>query len=189
MQLGPHPGMKVVDVVDIHVRLDRQILVGRDDVHDLVPPSDHTAHREDGEPDDIAGIGAADFGAVEHVLCRQEARHHVQDLGLDLPQILGHVGHPAVLQLDDLQLDLADRLLCLGDVAHDLAGLALESRRSALQLQDPRSQGEALGKEIVLIGELALDQHQLLGLGGLLGPGSLDLFLELLDPLVSNRSP
>ena len=78
-------------------------------------------------------------GAVEHVLaaCSRGARS--SELRMGLAQILGDIGHPVVLRLDDLQSHLADRLAGARDSAGDIAELPSQARRGALDLEHARA--------------------------------------------------
>ena len=80
VHLGAHTGMDLVDVVDIDVGLGDEVVLARHDVHDLVAALDHRTDREHREVDDIAAIGRADLGAVEHVARRLQPRYDIGDL-------------------------------------------------------------------------------------------------------------
>jgi hypothetical protein len=89
---APIPAWDLVDIVDIDVGLGDEVVLARHDVHDLVATLDHRTDREHREVDDIAAIGRADLGALEHVARRLQPRYDIGELGLSLAQILGNVG-------------------------------------------------------------------------------------------------
>jgi hypothetical protein len=176
-----------MDIVDIHVGLDGQVVLRRDDIHDLLAPTDDAANGEDAESDDIAAIGCTNLRPIEHVLRCLEARNHIENLRLSVSQILGDFGHPIVLGLDDMELELTDRLARAGDIARYFAGLARQRRCRPLELQHARALRKPFRQEFALVIELGGYQRELLPDSGLLRLEAANLLLQLLDPLVQYR--
>ena len=82
----------------------------------------------------IAGLRRAQVDALELVLGRRDPLLELGDLALRLAQILEHLGAEILVELDDLQLGLADLAARAGDVGDELAALALQPRLVALEL-------------------------------------------------------
>ena len=88
-----------------------------------------------------------------------------------------------LINLDHLQLDFGDLALGLGDGRHQLAALAFEPRRLALQRIDT-----GLGHELLVVkglnaDQLAFDEFDFVLLGVSLFRIALDLLFQLIDPL------
>ena len=90
-----------------------------------------------------AVLRRADVDALQLILGRDLALGQLGDLGLDLAQLLGDLAAQLLVDLDDLQLDLGDLALRLGGRGDELAALALEPRRLALERGDARDRGPA----------------------------------------------
>ena len=86
---------------------------------------DHAAHGVHRELMDVTGLRRAQVDALELVLGRRDPLLELGDLALRLAHILEHLGAEILVDLDDLQLGLADLAARAGDVGNELAALAL----------------------------------------------------------------
>ena len=142
---------ELVDVLRHHLRFEVEGVVDRHDQHGGLGRGDHAADRVDGELMHVAGARRADVDPLQLVLGRDLALDELRDLGLDLAQLLHHLGAHLLVDLDDLQRGLGDLALGLRDAGDDLAALALEARRLALERRQarelaPGSSGRARGR-------------------------------------------
>ena len=101
----------------------------------------------------------------------------------DLAQVLGDLAAQFLIDLQDLQLDLGDLALGLGGRGDELAALAFEARRVALERRHALDLHEVLAPEIPDPLELLPDQLGLAFLRRHLTGEALDLLLELRDAL------
>ena len=122
------------------------------------PARDDAADRVDGRLVHHAVLRRADVDALELVLGRDLALDELADLAVDLAQVLGDLAAQILIDLQDLQLDLGDLALGLGGRRDELAALALEPRRLALERGQLGDRHEVLAPEIADALELLADQ-------------------------------
>src|SRR5262249_4106791 len=115
------------------------------------------------------------------------AFHQLGPLALDLAQLLGYLASEILIDLGDLELGHRDLGSRLRHRRRELAVLALDPHRFALELGQTHDGDEVLFPQISDSLELAADQLRLplLGLGLLYQ--ALDFLPELPDPLVELR--
>ena len=141
--------------------LDHELVGARHDLHDGLAVADHAADGMDRELVDEAGLRRAQLDPLELVLGRRDALLELGDLALRLAQVLEHLGAEILVELDDLQLGLADLAARARDVGDELAALALEPRLVALQLREARDGDQILLVEVGDADELLADQLEL----------------------------
>ena len=155
------PGADDVDVERADLGLDQQAIAGGHDVEDRRARGDHAAGREELHVDDRAGDRRQDLAAALHVVGRGQVLVGLGEVALDLLELVGGLLGLVVVERQDLELGLADRLLRAGDVRAALRPAALEPGGTPAQVEQPRLALEPLLDQI-------LDRLLLLG-------GQLDL--------------
>jgi hypothetical protein len=78
--------------------------------------------------------GAAQIDPLELVLSRRDPLLELSNLALRVAQILQRLGPEILVELDDLQLDLADLAARARDVGDERATFALQPRLVSLKL-------------------------------------------------------
>ena len=141
--------------------LDHQLVGARHDLHDGLAVADHAADGVHRKLMDDAGLRRADIDALELVLGRRHALLELGDLALRLAQVLEHLGAEILVELDDLQLGLADLAARARDVGDELAALALQPRLVALELCKREMRDEVLLVKLGDADELLRDQLDL----------------------------
>src|SRR5215510_2802850 len=171
----------LVDVLRRQLRLDGEPVGFRHDQHERLARLHHAADRVHGQLVHDAVLRGADVDAHELVLGGNPALHQLGDLALDLAQLLGHLAAEILIDLEDLQLDLGGLALGLGDVGDELAALAGQAGRLALKLHPTLDRDEPLVPKLADAFELFVNEINL----GLLGLGLAgktdDVVLELRD--------
>ena len=134
-----------------------------------------------------AVLRRADLDAPELVLGRHLALDEFADLAVDVAQFARHFARQFLVDLQHLQLVLGNLAARLCDRGDQLSALALKPRRLALERGQAVDLDQILLEQFAHAGQFALDQRDLLGLGGLLRGEAADLFLQLGDALAQLR--
>src|SRR5262245_18961616 len=151
------------------------------------PGGRHPADRVHRELMHHAVLGCADFDALELVFGRHLALDELADFGIDLAQFTRHLAAQILIDLDDLQLDLADLATRLGYSRDRLCTLALEARCLPFKRDQSIDLYQVLVPECPYAFELALDQLDLLNFCLLQCRVSADLLVKLPDALPELR--
>ncbi len=168
--------------------LHHQLVRPRHDLHDGLAVGDHPADRMHRELVHDPGLRGPQVDAPELILGGDHLLLELGALALGLAQILQHVGAEVLVELDDLQVGLADLAARPRDIGDELPALALELGLVALQQHVARDRDQVLLVEIGDADELLADQLELGFLGLLLGDQAADLLLGLRDALAELRT-
>ena len=118
--------MQAVDVGRAGLGVDGQLVVLGHDLHQRGAGLRHAAGRHGAEVHDAAVDRGQHVAAAQHVLGGAHLLAQVGDAALHVAQLAHHLLGALVVEVDDLQPGLADRLLRLGDLAAELAEPAVE---------------------------------------------------------------
>ena len=136
---------------------------------------------------DDAILRGANVDALELVFGRHLAFDEFAEPAVELAQFFGDLAGEVLIDLQDLQLDLADLAARLRHREHRLGALAGQPRRLALQRDQPVDLHQVLAPELAHALELAPDQVDLLGFGLLQREVPLDLLAKLGGALLELR--
>ena len=125
----------------------------------------------------------AQLDALQLVLGGDAPLEQFADARLDLAQLLGRFGLHGLIDVDDLQLHLADLALRARDLRHQRAPFALQLGQVALRRQRAGDRHQLLLAHALEPLELLDHQLDFLVLGVALRGETLDLLPELADPL------
>src|SRR5262245_45054994 len=179
--------MQLVDILRPDLCLDRKQIGFRHDQHDRISGRHHPADRVHRELMHHPVLGCADFDALELVFGRDLALDELADLGVNLAQFARHLAAEILINLDDLQLDLADLATRLGYSRDRLCTLALEARCLSFKRDQSIDLYQVLVPKRPYAFELTLNQLDFLGLCLLQCSVSTNLLVKLCDPLPELR--
>jgi hypothetical protein len=145
--LGGQAGFDHVDVERIDARLYNEPVALRHDVKDRRTGSDHRAYREKAQIYDLPGNRRSNVDAAQYVFGGTKVFFGRGEFRLDLFELLRDLRGEAVLEIDDLQLGLADRLLGARDLRNVLAAAARQLCRLAPKGEQPRLPLQSLAEE------------------------------------------
>ena len=111
------------------------------------------------------------------------ANVNLADLGLGVAQVAQHLGPEILIELYDLQLELADAAAGAGDFCDKLSALAFELGLVALQLRVAHDGHEVALEQVGDAPQLLADEFYLDFLGLLLSRKAADLLVGLRDAL------
>src|SRR5689334_7129428 len=182
------PGRDLVDVARRHLGLDHELIAARDDLHDGLAGADHAADGVHAQLVHGAALRGTDLDPVELILGRGDPLVELGDLALGLPQVLENLGAGVLIELDDLELDLADLAARARYVGNELAAVPVQLGLVALQLGIARYGDELLLVELRDARQFLADIADRAVLALLLGSEPTDFLLGLGDTLLQLRS-
>src|SRR5438105_2112378 len=125
---------------------------------------------------DTTALGSSNVDPVQLIHSGGLPFRQFRKLGSSFDQILADLGPQVLIDLYDLQLDFRNFSFGLSDCSRQLAALALETSRVALQCRHPRNRDKVLLKQRANSIEFLVDQIDFLLLGLALSRVTLDLF-------------
>ncbi len=132
-------------------------------------------------------LRGANVDPLELVFGGHLALDEFAEPAVELAQLLRHLAGEVLIDLQDLQLDLADLAARLRHREHRLRPLAGQPRGFALERDQPVDLHQVLAPELAHALELAPDQVDLLGLRLLQSEVALDLLAKLGGALLELR--